>query len=78
MFAYKVIALEHTATPEQQQDALNELGKEGWELLGVTHHGIPTAYFKRQQEAEAEAEQAPPPKKKKPAPPPEEEDDEEE
>ena len=33
---------------ELSQDALNEIGKEGWELVSVeTHQSEPSFYFKR-------------------------------
>jgi hypothetical protein len=38
------------------QDTLNDIGKEGWELVAVTHeHGDSTFYFKRPHPSLAEA-----------------------
>lgn len=47
---YKAIGFSNQSADKESLDKLNELGTQGWELVGVTEvGGIPTSFFKRQK-----------------------------
>jgi hypothetical protein len=46
---YRQILLSEFLSPEQELEALNVAGEEGWELVGITINNV--AYLKRQAPA---------------------------
>jgi Domain of unknown function (DUF4177) len=48
---YTTVNLYELPLATQASDALNEVGKEGWELVAITSNGM--AYFKRSTDTKA-------------------------
>ncbi|HEX3559178.1 MAG TPA: DUF4177 domain-containing protein [Pyrinomonadaceae bacterium] len=45
---YKVVSFSNQSVDRESLNTLNELGAQGWELVGVSEvGGIPTSFFKR-------------------------------
>lgn len=44
---YRILDPSLFSGPKKQEQQLNELGEEGWELTGYCHSGVPVFIFKR-------------------------------
>jgi acyl carrier protein len=66
-FEYKTIHIEGCSNNFDEEDYLNEMGKEGWELVGATAQGYskPILYLKRELEDKKKKTTYSPPVKKK-------------